>query len=212
MPLSPPPTNLSGFPSRRPAASLRTLYRIFWSRDQVTGAVNSPWRFSTIPDGRNRFDVPSPNGTCYWSDRRYGAWVEVFRGATLVNGSDARARRLWTGHAPALHLADLLSPKAYPFGITAAISTQPDYELPQQWAETLRKHGFAGLAGSCSHDPSSGALNVAVFGKAGTPRSQPHWQTRSNRIEEDLYLLNELVDFDVHIAPVPFEVPTISAP
>ena len=215
MPRTPPPADLAGSPSRRNTPSVRTLYRIFWNRDQVTGAQNSPWRFSTMTSGstgRNRFDVPEPNGTCYWSSRRYGAWVETFQGCTRVDLSDARHRRIWTGHAPVLRLANLLAPKAYPFGITAAISTQPEYALPQQWAEALRRHGFDGLVGSCSHDPSSDALNVAVFGKAGTPRSQPGWTTTSNRLEEDMTLLTELAKLGVHLARVPYDVQTTTPP
>jgi hypothetical protein len=188
MPLTAPPADLAGFPPRRSTSSVRVLYRIFWHRDRGTGAPNSPWRFSTTPPGHNRYDVPAPNGTCYWTNRRYGAWVEVFRGAKLVDASDVRRRRIWTGNAPVLRLANLRAPKAYSYGVTAAISTQPDYTLPQQWAEALRRHGFDALVGSCSHDPSSTALNVAVFGKAGTPRTQPRWTTSRNRIEQDTEL------------------------
>lgn len=212
MPLRPPPASLAGFPPRRTSASLRTLYRIFWHRDLATGVENSPWRFSTLPGGDGRFDVPAPNGTCYWSSRRYGAWVEVFRGVRAVDVSDARARRMWTGNAPVLRLANLLAPKAYSYGVTAAISTQPDYRLPQQWAEALRQSGFDGLVGSCSHDPGSNALSVAVFGKAGTPRTQPRWKTRSARIENDSALLRELARLGVYVMPVPFNVPTVKPP
>lgn len=211
MPLQPPPVDLTGFPSRRTTSSLRTLYRIFWNRDQVTGATNRPWRFSTILARNNRFDVPAPRGTCYWSSRPYGAWVEVFRGM-VVDVADARRRRIWTGRAPVLHLANLKASKAYPYGITAAISTQPDYMLPQQWAEALRRHGFDGLVGTCSRDPTSAALNVAVFGKAGTPRSRAGWRTSWNRIEDDVELLAEIATLGVHLAPVPYDVQTITPP
>lgn len=213
MPLRPPPaqiSGLSGFPTRRPSVSLRRLYRIYWHRDRVTGAVNSPWRFSAVPPGLGRFDLPSPEGTCYWSTRRYGAWVEVWRGATTVDLVDARARRLWIAQAPPLRLANLLSEAAYRYGVTAAISTEPDYDLPQQWAVALRRAGFAGLVGSCSHDPASVALNVAVFGREGTPRRQRGWTTTSGRIEHDAVLLTELAALGVRVAPAPFDVPTSS--
>jgi hypothetical protein len=211
MPLAPPPAALGGFPSRRPGASLRRLFRSCWHRDRVTGAVNSsPWRFGAIPPGAGRFDLPTPDGTCYWSDRRYGAWLEVWRGASTIDLVDARARRLWTAQAPPLRLADLLSPRSYHYGITADISTQPEHALPQQWAAALHGVGFAGLVGSCSHDPASAALNVAVFGQEGTPAAQPDWATTSGRIEHDTALLAELASFGVHLAPVPYDVPTIA--
>ena len=192
--------------------SLRRLYRIYWHRDRVTGAVNSPWRFSAVPPGLGRFDLPSPDGTCYWSSRRYGAWVEVWRGATTIDVADLRARRLWAAQAPPLRLANLLSRTSYPYGVTAAISTQPDYALPQQWAGALRRAGFAGLVGSCSHDPASVALNVAVFGREGTPRRQRGWATTSGRIEHDAVLLTELASLGIRVAPVPFDVPTSPPP
>lgn len=213
MPLQPPPDDLAGFPVRRPSPALRPLYRIFWHRDRKTGAVNSAWRFSSLPSAAGqRFDLPDPAGTCYWSDRRYGAWIEVFRGAKVVATTDAAARRLWTGRAPALRLADLLAERAYAFGVTAAISTQPDYTLPQRWAAALKNVGFQGVAGSCSHDPASKALNVAVFGKAGSPRSQPGWTTTSGPIATDVELLRELAALGVHVAPVPFDVTTSAPP
>lgn len=168
MPLQPPPETLDGFPLRRSSTAVRTLYRIFWERDRSTGQRASPWRFAAAPPGAGRFDLPSPRGTCYWSDRRYGAWLEVFRGARLVDVADARRRRLATGRAPALRLAD--------------------------------------------HDPTSRALNVAVFGRAGQPATQPGWRIDRGRLETDEALLSELVAFGVRVAAVPYDVPTVPAP
>jgi hypothetical protein len=215
MPLTPPPDDLTRFPRRRTSPSVRTLYRIFRERNQDTGEKNSPWHFSTITigsTGRNRFDVPQPNGTCYWSSQRYGAWVEVFQGCTRVDRADALLRRICTGQAPSLRLANLLSPKAGHFGITAAISTQPNYLLPQQWAEALRLRGFDGLVGTCSHDPSSKALNVAVFGEADTQSSQPPWTTSSTRLDQDTTLGIELAKLGVSIERVPYDVQTTTPP
>lgn len=210
MPLQPPPADLTGFPARRSSAAVRTLYRIFWHRDRTTGAVKSPWRFASLPSARSgRFDLPDPDGTCYWSDRRYGAWIEVFRGVKLINGADVAARRLWTGEAPVLRLANLRLQKAYPFGVTAAISTQPDYTLPQQWAAALKSLGFQGVVGSCSHDPASKALNVAVFGASGSPTSRAGWTNTASSIETDPALLRELAAFGVHVAAVPYDVKTV---
>jgi hypothetical protein len=53
---------------------------------------------------------------------------------------------------------------------------------------------------------------VAVFGKAGTPRSQPGWTTTSNRLEEDMTLLTELAKLGVHLARVPYDVQTTTPP
>lgn len=209
MRLQPPPASLSGFPARRVTTSLRTLYRICWNFDLHHKIVRSPWRFSAVPPGYGRFDLPTPSGTCYWSDTRYGAWVEVWRGVRRVNLADAQKRRLWTGQAPAMHLANVLSRKAYGYGVTAAISTQPDYGLPQRWAHALHQRGFEGIVGSCSHDPTSQALNIAVFGHEGMPMTQPGWQSVPTRIEQDTVLIAELASFGVDLTPVPYDVPTI---
>ena len=208
MPLQPPPADVAGFPARRSTPALRTLYRIFSMRGR-DGSARSVWHFTS---GANRFDVDPPHGTCYWSDRRYGAWVEVFRGAKLVDVADASRRRICTGSAPALRLANLLSRRAYLYGVTAAVSTQPDYVIPQQWAKVLLANGFSGVVGTCSHDPSSTALNVAVFGRAGTPRTQAGWRTTVARLETDPLLLAELASLGVHVATVPFSVPITPPP
>jgi hypothetical protein len=206
MPLAPPPEDLSAFPRRRSSASVRTLYRITWHRDRATGAVSGPWHFSH--DGRGRFDLPEPHGTCYWSNRRSGAFLEVFRGTSTVAATDLLARRLVIAQAPVLRLAHLLSPRALPYGVTAALSTQPDYALPQRWAMALHDAGFEGLVGSCSHDPTSRALNVAVFGAAGT-RAPGGWTTRTAPVQSDPVLLAELAPYGVRIVPVPHTVRTV---
>lgn len=206
MPLQSPPTDLDGFPERAAAATPGEVYRMYWHRDRVTGDVNSPWRFASIPPGASRFDLPAPEGTCYWSDRRYGAFLEVFRGATLIDMADVKARRLWRGTPPAMRLADVLADAAYQYGVNAAISTQPDYAKPQEWAEALRNEGFEGLIGTCSHDPKSKALNVAVFGNAGAPPDQPGWTVTAGAVETDGDLLRELASFNIYIEPVPFDV------
>lgn len=210
MPLRPPPAHLTGFPRRRSSSRVRTLYRIFWRRDR-TGAVNGPWRFSSLPSTSDgRFDLRAPGGTCYWSSDRYGAFVEVFRGARTVDENDLVRRRLATGSAPVLRLAHLLSPKALSFGITAAISTQPDYTLPQQWAGALHAAKFEGLVGTCSHDTTSRALNVAVFGPTGARVAVSGWTTRAGPVQSDPALLGELAPYGIRIVPVPHTVPTVA--
>lgn len=83
-----PPADLTDFPVA-PADDLPDeLFRIFPHRHRGTGAVNPPWRFSSVPPVASRFDIDQPRGTCYWSDRRYGCWVEVWRGTRMVDRAD----------------------------------------------------------------------------------------------------------------------------
>ncbi len=200
-----PPSNLRGFPMQPARQQSRTLYRIFHARHHTTGTLNPPWHYSSAPApaAGGRFDLPAPHGTCYWSDRRYGAWVEVFRGARLVDPVDARARRLHTAEAPALRLADVTAARAYSFGVTAELSTIDDYTLPQQWALALHAHGAEALRGTCRHDPTSRAHNIAVFGSAGRAARRRGWRTSRGPVETDLALLSELAGLGVRVPPVP---------
>jgi hypothetical protein len=207
VPLNEPPQDLTGFPARRDSAALHTLYRV--TRRRPVPPPASPWWFSQVPGGRGRFDLPAPEGTCYWSSQPYGAFLEAFRGTRLVASPDVAMRRMWRASAPRLRLANLLARRAASFGITAAISSQPDYKLPRRWALALRAVGFAGLVGSCSHDPSSVALNVAVFGPGGRHRSRPGWSARSSDLESDAGLARELASFGIRIEPIPYDLPTV---
>ncbi len=212
MPLQ-PPGDLAGFPVRRSSARLRTTFRICWQRDRSGAVSTSPWHFSSLP-GRasGRFDLPAPQGTCYWSSHRYGAWLEVFRNATVVDSADAARRTLWTGSGPPTRLADLLSPRASLYGVTAAISTQPDHTIPQLYAAGLAAQGFRGVVGSCSHDTTSAALNIALFGSAGHQPGEPGWTVSPSSVVSDRALLRELAKYGVRVAPPPHSVPTMPPP
>jgi len=132
--------------------------------------------------------------------------LETFRGVKVVASVDAAAKRLWVAEAPSERLANLLAPQAASVGVTAAISTQPDYERPQRWAAALRNLGFYGLVGTCSHDPTSNALNVAVFGPAGIAPNRPGWVCTATSLEADVRLHKELAKFNILIIDVPHDV------
>ena len=156
-PLRAPRANLSGFPSydllRREA-----LYRIH-------RADRGPWWFSS--DGSGRFDLAAGRGTCYLAATPVGAFIEVFRVDTVIPELEVEARVLSTVVAPKRsRLADCTASAARRFGITGAIHTQPDYALPQAWAEALAAAGFDGIRYRLSHDPSQRELGVALFGAA----------------------------------------------
>lgn len=204
----PPPADLTGFPRRPRSRAPRTLHRIYWHRNRQ-GELNSAWNFTSDPPGKSRFDLLAPAGTCYWSDRAYGAFVEVFRGITVLAPTDVQRRRLFTASAPALRLADLTAPAAYSFGVTAELSSSPSYEIPQQWARALAAHGLDGLISLCRHDPSARARNIAVFGPAGTPVRRTGWTVQRLRLDRDQQLMAELRRLGVRTVPIPLSVPTV---
>ncbi len=210
MPLRTPPGNLRGFPPRRDSAALRSLFRV--TRRRPTPAPPSPWWFSQLPAGAGRFDLPTPEGTCYWSSPARGAVLETFRDTRLIAAPDVAARWLWQAAPPKLRLANLLAPRAAAFGVTAAVSSQPDYTLPRQWGAALRRAGFDGLVGSCSHDPASKALNVAIFGPGGRQPRRAGWTVRHGAIETHPGLLRQLAAFGVRIDTVPYTLPTVAPP
>ena len=157
-PLGLPPDDLSRFPAfgvdRR-----RSLYRI-----HRTDA--GPWWFSG--DGSGRFDLRDGRGSCYLAVTPVGAFIEVFRVATVIPEAEVEARSLSTLAPPKrVNLADCTVSAARKFGITGAVHTQPDYALPQAWAAALAAAGFGGIRYRLSHDPAQKELGVALFGAAG---------------------------------------------
>lgn len=205
--LTEPPDDLSGFPALSARDTPATLFRIFHNRHRTTGVPNSPWRFSSVPPGDRRFDIEAPEGTCYWSDQRYGCWVEVWRGTGVVDRADVTRRALFTASPPGLSLADTLAEAAHRLGVTGELSTIIPYDLPQAWAQALSSAGFAGLVGICRHDPSLAARNVAIFGPHGVARRRKGWKVRRSAVLGDLQLAAELAQLGVQVAAVPHTVP-----
>jgi hypothetical protein len=157
-PLGLPPDNLSRFPAfgvdRR-----RSLYRIHRT-------VVGPWWFSG--DGSGRFDLRDGRGSCYLADTPLGAFIEVFRVATVIPEAEVEARSLSSLVPPSrARLADCTVRTARRFGITGAIHTQPDYTVPQAWAEAFAAARFGGIRYRLSHDPAQRELGVCLFGDAG---------------------------------------------
>lgn len=206
-----PPADLTDFPVVKTADLPAELFRIFHHRHHSTGAVNPPWRFSSVPPGESRFDIDQPQGTCYWSDRRYGCWVEVWRGTRMVDRADVTRRDLFTAKAPALRLANTLARATRRFGMTGELSTLIPYDVPQAWARAVHTAGFAGLVGLCRHDPSLTARSFAVFGPNGMVARRTGWTTRRSAILADAQLAAELAELGIQVAAVPYAVP-VGAP
>ena len=157
-PLGLPPDDLARFPAfgvdRR-----RSLNRIHRSDA-------GPWWFSG--DGSGRFDLRNGRGSCYLAVTPVGAFIEVFRVATVIPEAEVEARSLSSLAPPTrARLADCTVSAARKFGISGAIHTQPDYTAPQAWAEAFAAAGFGGIRYRVSHDPAQHELGVVLFGDAG---------------------------------------------
>ena len=190
-PLGAPPEDLGGFP-RYDLTPEQALFRIH-------RRGRSPWWFSS--DGSGRFDVTrASRGTCYLAEREVGAFIEVFRHRTLIPEAEVAARRLATLHV-AVHavLADCTVEHARAYGVTGAIHTQPDYELPRRWASAFEQAGFAGVRYRVSHDPSLTETAIALFGPAG---EQDFDVRHSGPIGEEV-ILEARRRFRVVVAPTP---------
>ena len=169
-PLGSPRADLAGFPAFDLGRG-STLYRVH--RSGV-----GPWWFSNA--GTGRFDLlDTPRGTCYLAATPVGAFIEVFRVATVIPEAEVEARMLSSLAPPkAARLADCTVSAARKFGITGAIHTQPNYKVPQAWAAAFAAAGFGGIRYRLSHDPAQRELGVVLFGAAGE-QSLPVRRTES---------------------------------
>jgi hypothetical protein len=159
-PLGSPPTDLSNFPVAD-VASGASLWRIH------------PRQYDPIwfgSDGRSRFDLAAPEGTCYLAEDPLGAFVEVFRDTTTLASGDLALRRITQWRVLRdIRLADCSHRLARSFGVTAALHSSPDYRVTQDWARAFAAAGFDGIRYLVSHDPAQKLAGVALFGAAGEP-------------------------------------------
>ncbi len=198
-----------------PGYSLSTgahLHRIT-RRFHPDGRPRSPWFFSSTDAAvPGRFDLPAPRGTCYFADRRLGAFVEVFRRARVIARVDLAARQLVvaTRTGDAVRLANLRSASAARLGVTLDTFGGDDYTEPQQLASELDGLGFAGVRSPARHDPTTRSNTVALFGRAGTARSQRGWRVRRSAVDTERSLLEDARAYGYAVLDVPYDVPTVS--
>ncbi|MGH9069462.1 MAG: hypothetical protein ACRD0J_18505 [Acidimicrobiales bacterium] len=136
MSLDPPPDDpgrLDGFPELAGSMEGLILHRVFRHRDPASGVSRTPFFFSTSAadsPGGGRYDLPAPDGACYMAVGKAGAWLEVFRGAGMVDRKDVSVRRLCAITVPApIRTADLTAAQARRFGVTLEIHTTPERPL-----------------------------------------------------------------------------------
>ncbi|MEJ5943872.1 RES family NAD+ phosphorylase [Pseudokineococcus basanitobsidens] len=212
MPATTPPASLDGLP-RHEVTPGDAVHRVVRARDEG-GRPREPFFFSSATAGAvgpGRFDLIVPAGSCYLSDRRAGAWLEVFRGTALVDRVDVERRRMVTAErtGPSLALADLHAPGARALGVTLDLVTGEDYALPQRWARAVRAAGAPGLVAPVRHDPTARALGVVLFGAAGPRQRLRGWRSRVTPLVEDTDLLAELRPYGTGTQDRPYDVPVV---
>ncbi len=118
----------------------------------------------------------------------------------MIPEQEVDARLLATLSVPKRStLADCTTAKARRFGITAAIHTQPEYELTRAWAEAFARAGFDGVRYRLSHDPSQRQLGVALFGPAG----EQHLEVRASAPIPPEVIEEARRRFGLIVAPTP---------
>ncbi|WP_298802240.1 RES family NAD+ phosphorylase [uncultured Pseudokineococcus sp.] len=213
MPATAPPASLGGLP-RHDVSTGDAVHRVVRARDDE-GRPREPLFFSSATAGAlgpRRFDLPAPAGSCYLSDRRAGAWLEVFRGTGLVDRVDVERRRMVTAErtgGPSA-LADLHAPGARALGAALDLVAGDDYALPQRWARAVRAAGFPGLVAPVRHDPTARALAVVLFGAAGPRQRLRGWRSRVTPLVEDTDLLAELRPYGTGVQDRPYDVPVVA--
>lgn len=157
-----PPANRDGFPRwrLRPHNQLKRAHR----------AGASPWWFSSDLSGR--FDLTSPDGTCYLATDTDTALRERF-GHELVNQGTIAFTAAAQTAVSALHvptgrwLADCCHAAAAGFGLTRELATCADYDIPQDWAAALHRDGHHGLRYQTRFSTGPRPNAVALFDDAG---------------------------------------------
>lgn len=200
----------SGFPVRRLGTRQR-LFRI--TKNYRNGSSATGWFFSSSDGGQpGRYDLPRPNGSCYFADDPAGAWLEVFRRQQVVPRQDITVRCLVTAArtGDVLALADLTSPTAVKSGVTLDLSAGSDYTQTQVAALAAYRQKCMGIIGWIRHDPARRYRNFALFGRMGGHRSQRGWATTLADLDVSAAAIARRLG--VRVAAIPFDLPTTTPP
>ena len=196
----------------------REVFRLFLSRDPKSGATRQPFMHSSVPapsadsPAGGRFDLRSPSGSCYLSSARLGAWVEVFRGARMVDRRDARSRRMMQSRVPRrLVLADATRRSAISDRVTLDLHAGSNRIDTQRFAAAIDADpAFCGIQAWLRHDPSKSAHTIALFDDEG--EHAPYgwrWNVMTTDLLDDLELLTELAACGLGVGGVPHDLPVV---
>lgn len=161
--LGAPPPDIARFPRTRLSPGTP------WQRAHTVG--NSPWWFSCDLSGR--FDLISPQGTCYLASDLATALRERFghdlvRQGVVTFQAAARTQVSTLHVSSARWLANTCTPAAANFGMTREIGTCPSYDLPQAWAAAFFDGGkHSGVRYQTRFSTGARPNAVALFDAAG---------------------------------------------
>ena len=156
-------------------------------------AERSPWWFSAAPDSEQiggRFDLITPNGTCYVADTVEVATRERLRetvlAARIVSSDFADSFSVSTFTVPkAYNCANIDSTQAANFGVTRELAALPPayYPISRAWASAFSESAFKGIRYGARFSPGAESA-WALFGKAGDDDSHytPKTETISGRV------------------------------
>ena len=155
---APPASDLAGFPTDW-LGHKRHIWRVALEE-------RNPWYFG---NGRNRFDLESPLGTCYVAHDPFAALRETIgAGIKTVSQPFIESRRFFRLRVEkTLKVADVTTNKAVPFGVTSEISSTMDYECTQSWARSFADLSLRGVLYELRFSPA-GSHGCAIFGPEGS--------------------------------------------
>jgi hypothetical protein len=203
---------VSGFPSRDVSGS--------WFRAHVNhgGPDRGCWWFSSAganPDESGRFDLPAPEGTCYFASTEEAAARE--RVGTQLRKTAGResvlASVLATANGPvvvtevtmsAVKTANLPVRKADRWVNRSLWVGTGIYRISQGWAALWRAAGFEGLLYEPRFTGGARVRALAVFGAAGRPK--PARPTKDSKSLEEV-----LTAHGVRVVWPPGSAPALSS-
>jgi hypothetical protein len=182
-----------------------------------------PWWFASLnpdqPAGEHgehgRFDLPSPDGTCYLARTPVGAVLEVFQEHDgLLPDVELRRRLRAEVLVPrvAPSAADLSAKASRGLGVTAALWSSGNRRLSQQWAAALKRAGWLALHHGIANDPSGRQRAVSLFDRSGehAPYDDPDgWGYRTHELADDAGLVAALAVYGIEVIRSDPQLPVI---
>lgn len=215
MPLGEPPdaATLRGGIPPVPLANL-TLHRV---RRREFGM----WWFASLPPPNEgtpggRFDLPAPDGSCYFGTTALAGVLEHFQLSTPLL-PDVELRKRLRGqvtvpaHGPGA--ADLTDPRCTGAGVTTALwgGGPGDRPLTQRWAAQLHDAGWDALHHGIQHDPSGRLRGVTLFGDAGDEPPSPagDWDYADHELAGDEVIVDGLRQYNVAVVTSQPDLPVV---